>query len=280
MKTGLVLPGGGARGAYQVGVWQAMTELGIAKNVAIISGISVGAINAALFADKDAFEARRLWMNIKPSDIMKINAHRIGDIIYDLIKTHKRFRDRIAYLFSSEGYFSREGLERLLDTYLNYDRIANSDKKIYAVCADVSGKSNSEVLLSTLGIPVGKSEYIALNGANAGKIKKILMASSSIPFVFDRTDINKTGYYDGGISEGVPITPVYREKCDVIYVIPLDKKQVIEGEDYPGTKIINICLNENYRSVIPRSLNFSQELISKRIEMGYKDGMRILREHL
>lgn len=48
--SALVLSGGGAKGAYQVGVWKAMTELGIAKDICVISGTSVGGINAALFA--------------------------------------------------------------------------------------------------------------------------------------------------------------------------------------------------------------------------------------
>lgn len=47
---GLVLSGGGAKGAYEVGVWQTLIETGVSKRVAAISGTSVGAINAALFA--------------------------------------------------------------------------------------------------------------------------------------------------------------------------------------------------------------------------------------
>ena len=47
---GLVLAGGGAKGAYEVGVWQTLVESGLSKRVAAISGTSVGAINAALFA--------------------------------------------------------------------------------------------------------------------------------------------------------------------------------------------------------------------------------------
>ena len=47
---GLVLSGGGAKGAFQAGVWKAMHELGLADRVRAISGTSVGAINAAAFA--------------------------------------------------------------------------------------------------------------------------------------------------------------------------------------------------------------------------------------
>ena len=57
-KTALVLSGGGARGAYETGVWQALTELGI--KIDIITGTSVGAINAAMVAQDELELAGRL----------------------------------------------------------------------------------------------------------------------------------------------------------------------------------------------------------------------------
>ena len=45
----LVLGGGGGRGAYQIGVWKALREFGIEKNIKAVSGTSIGGINAAFF---------------------------------------------------------------------------------------------------------------------------------------------------------------------------------------------------------------------------------------
>ena len=58
---GLVLSGGGAKGAYEVGVWKALGEYGITDDITVISGTSVGALNAALFACSDSGEAEKLW---------------------------------------------------------------------------------------------------------------------------------------------------------------------------------------------------------------------------
>ncbi len=59
---GLVLSGGGAKGAYEVGVWQALLESGVSKDIRAISGTSVGAINAALFATvRDSEKCSKLW---------------------------------------------------------------------------------------------------------------------------------------------------------------------------------------------------------------------------
>lgn len=73
---GLVLSGGGAKGAYEVGVWQAIDEEGLAEDVAAISGTSVGALNAALFAARpDAAEA--LWLE-KMEEVFTLNTNRVG----------------------------------------------------------------------------------------------------------------------------------------------------------------------------------------------------------
>ena len=61
---GLVLSGGGAKGAYEVGVWKALSEVGLTNRIAAISGTSVGSINAALFAAVgDSGSCAALWEN-------------------------------------------------------------------------------------------------------------------------------------------------------------------------------------------------------------------------
>ena len=58
---GLVLSGGGAKGAYEVGVWKALDDYGITDEIKVISGSSVGALNAALFVCTDTKTAETLW---------------------------------------------------------------------------------------------------------------------------------------------------------------------------------------------------------------------------
>ena len=57
---GLVLSGGGAKGAYEVGVWKALDDYGITDEIKVISGSSVGALNAALFTCTDSKTAEKL----------------------------------------------------------------------------------------------------------------------------------------------------------------------------------------------------------------------------
>lgn len=59
---GLVLAGGGGKGAYQIGAWEAMREIGVHFNA--IAGVSIGSINGALIAADDFQAASELWNNI------------------------------------------------------------------------------------------------------------------------------------------------------------------------------------------------------------------------
>ena len=67
---GLVLAGGGGKGAYQIGAWKYLREAGLDRYVSAVSGTSVGALNAALFAAGDLEQAENLWRNIRPEQIL------------------------------------------------------------------------------------------------------------------------------------------------------------------------------------------------------------------
>ena len=67
-EYGLVLEGGGAKGAYQIGAWKALREAGV--KLKGIAGTSVGALNGALICMGDYENARKVWENITYSRIM------------------------------------------------------------------------------------------------------------------------------------------------------------------------------------------------------------------
>ena len=98
----LVLSGGGAKGAYEVGVWKELEESGLAPRVKAISGTSVGAINAALFATRPK-ASETLWLeNMK--DVFSINSNRVGaslqkslDQMSDAIDQYNKVRQTELY---------------------------------------------------------------------------------------------------------------------------------------------------------------------------------------
>ena len=62
---GLVFSGGGAKGAYQIGVWKAMKELHMENWIDRIAGASIGSLNAALFACGDYAMAETAWSELE-----------------------------------------------------------------------------------------------------------------------------------------------------------------------------------------------------------------------
>lgn len=69
MKTAWVLCGGGSRGAYEIGVWQALSAAGLAPD--IVTGTSIGALNGALIVQQDYAAALDLWANLRIEDVMQ-----------------------------------------------------------------------------------------------------------------------------------------------------------------------------------------------------------------
>lgn len=79
--VGLVLSGGGAKGAYEVGVWRALAEAGIVRDVAAISGTSIGSLNAALFASVQApGDIERVWLD-EVDGIVAVNRDFLGQFV-------------------------------------------------------------------------------------------------------------------------------------------------------------------------------------------------------
>ncbi|WP_455528075.1 patatin-like phospholipase family protein [Huintestinicola sp.] len=72
-KFSLALCGGGGKGAYQIGVWKALKELDMAKDLEAVSGTSVGALNAVLIALGDFENAQRIWKNIRPETLLSLS---------------------------------------------------------------------------------------------------------------------------------------------------------------------------------------------------------------
>ena len=66
---GLVLCGGGAKGAYQIGVWKYLKEVGLDQRIAAISGASIGALNSLLIAQDEYDKAVLLWKSLRQGDL-------------------------------------------------------------------------------------------------------------------------------------------------------------------------------------------------------------------
>ncbi|MGL5250900.1 MAG: patatin-like phospholipase family protein [Enterovibrio sp.] len=253
-KIGLVLSGGG-KGAYEVGVWKAMDQLGLAKDIVAVSGTSVGALNAALFAQGDLAKAEAAWLSMRPSDVLSIN---FRDILAGLLKSGIVVSPAITAVVKTlarNGVFSRDGLLRIIQNYLDEDAIKQSGIPCYA-CATQ--------------LPTFKKIYFPLQKHQQETIEDILLASSAIPLIFPKQIVQGKRYWDGFLRDNTPIKPLVDEGCNIIIVVMLSRSDLISTDQYPNCKIIPIYPQEHPGA----PLSFTES--ARKMQHGYDDAMAVL----
>ena len=192
-EYGLVLEGGGAKGAYQIGVWKALTECGV--KIKAIAGVSVGALNGALICMGDIERAESIWQNISYSKIMSVDDDEMDKLI------NRRFRDINIQAVRKEGrkILVKGGLDvtplrQLLEENLDETRLRQSD---------------IDLIIGTFNFSKMKEEEIVVKEVEDGLIRDYLMASANFPLFKSHKLLGKT-YLDGGLANNVPIDKIGR----------------------------------------------------------------------
>ena len=270
LKIGLVLSGGGAKGAYEAGVFKAIWDLDLFDNIRVISGTSIGSVNALLFAMKDKEVITNSWNSISYSRFMSIEpreGNRINKIIETVknINIQERLLDRFRKM--DKGLFSQIGVRDFLEEYVDINYINQRDVDIYS-CAYNIDKS--------------EPEYFKLNDYEEEDIINIVLASCAIPFVFKPVYINGMRYADGGINspeylknnaDNVPIKPLKNYNCDLIIVIHLSyKNNNCDKSGFDESKIIEIYPSNPLEYIKGiGSLMISPKMLIEGMDLGYRD---------
>lgn len=265
-KLGIVLDGGGGKGAYQIGVWKYLKESKLYNSISAISGTSVGGLNSCLFALDEYNLAETIWTQKIQDKILSIDID-IKEICSKIalqfgIQNFVPGASIISFftMLSTRGYFSRKGLIEIIDKYIDLNELSKMEFPIYATCVE---------------LPLFETRYFKLNGYDTETIKKILLATSAIPIIFPKEEIEGKYYYDGGIKDNSPITPLYEEGCTDIIVIHLKADEILKDRR-EGVNIYEICPQEDLGNFFKGTLDFSTEGAYRRIEQGYRDAKEIL----
>ncbi len=263
MRIGLVLSGGGGKGAYELGVWKALKKLEIDKYIEVFSGTSIGAINAILFAQENLEAAEALWEEVTIEKLIPISKFDLLKRGIGLVIGAKNLNMAKKYLNQKieEGAVSKDGAKEIIDKYLYIENIKKNNKICYATCTD---------LLNF------KVKYFKVNDYDEEMGKNIVIASASLPLIYEATEIEGEKYIDGGLADNIPIQPVYGEGCDIIIVVLLSKDARIDRELYPNTHIIEIYSRNLNENIINGTLNLNEEAKRNRIREGYEDTIRLM----
>lgn len=283
-RIGLVFAGGGGKGAYEIGVWKYLHEVGLDRQVMAVSGTSVGALNAALFAGSSYENAEKMWSDISPSQILsrkKINRKDIAKYIVASLTLKGPVKKYIVRpqgtieaiavanllfpVLASDAWFSRDEMSKMIRNGVNFSLIKARKIPCYATCLKCSSVMH----------PVIKVERFDLNNYESDVATRILLASSAIPYIFPQEQVGKYKYCDGGvplIGDNVPVTPIYELGAKFIIVVNLNKdSKPINKEKYPCSRIIEITPKVDLGNFFTGTLNFNKESAMARIQLGYND---------
>lgn len=243
----LCLGGGGGKGAYQLGVYRALAEYGLMDKVTAISGTSIGAINAVLFACNDPDRSEEAWK--------KIHFETVFDVDPDLMFNVK------------SGFMSRREMIKLMDSYVDYGKLSDGQVTVYAAIAECAQEGERQ------------AEYISLAGMDAEEIRTVVMASSTLPMLYESVTYNGKEYCDGGLADNVPVKPLYDMGYRNIVVCGLNPDSKKDISAYTDADIIEIYPSVSLGDLIDGTLNFSANSVKFRSLLGYKDAMRALKVH-
>lgn len=259
-EYGIVLEGGGARGAYQVGAWKALKEAGI--RIKGIAGASVGALNGALMCMDDYDKAEDIWKNISYSRVMDVDDSLMEQVrginLKSLNRDLKVVAEQAVRVFR-DGGFDVAPLKALIEEAADEAKIRQSDRELY---------------VTTFSVDEMKAQVIDVKSLPEGEIANALLASAYFP-AFKNEKLSGKRYIDGGGFNNVPIDVLterdYRDIIVIrIYGLGFDTEKVVEIPE--GVTVGHIAPRQDLGGI----LEFDKKRAKKNILLGYMDAKRYL----
>nr|WP_207740130.1 patatin-like phospholipase family protein [Enterocloster citroniae] len=263
-EYGIVLEGGGAKGAYQVGAWRALREAGVKIRGA--AGTSVGALNGALICMDDFQKAEHIWENISYSRVMDVDDQLMDQLKKFSIRNLSSLTSlNVGELISGakrllkDGGFDIAPLKGLIDDVVDEEKIRSSDRELYVVTYSLSDR---QPLIANV------------KEAPEGTISDMLMASAYL-IGFRQEKLGGKYYMDGGGINNVPVDVLIDKGYKDIIVLR------IYGYGIDTEKKLEIPEDVSIYHVAPRQdlggiLEFDRKRARRNMLLGYFDSKRML----
>lgn len=234
-KIGFVLSGGGSRGAYEAGILHYIRtdltkRIGRQLPIDIVSGTSVGAINAAFLAatmcdpTTQAQQIVAAWKALRLEELISLRAR-------DLMRAAKMMMGGDPPppppgSFRYGGLLDTSGLERFVIRVIPWRGIERAlrEKKLHALSVSAThvGTGHTIVFLSS-GEPVprewSRDPFVRHRAARIGP--RHVLASAAIPMLFPAVKIGEEYFTDGGLRQNTPMSPAIRLGADRLLLISL-----------------------------------------------------------
>jgi NTE family protein len=244
-RAGLVLTGGGARAAYQVGVVKAVRDVldNPRKNpFPILCGTSAGAINAVtlgVLADDFSRAVANLlevWENMRCHHIYRTDA-------WHIIKSGASWLAAMMLIRRKApvSLLDNSPLAQMLSRNLPFDRIqSNIDAGcLYALCVTASGYTSGQSVSFFQGVPGLQAwERNQRLGASVELKLEYLLASAALPFIFPAIKVHREYFGDGSMRQIAPVSPALHLGADRVLIVGTGRQTTEQartrGNDYPS----------------------------------------------
>jgi NTE family protein len=226
---GLVLTGGGARGAYQVGVLRWIARRYPELRIPILTGVSAGAVNVASIAShagrfRDAVtNLASLWESLSPDRVFKVGA---APIAWTVIRWGTRLVSGGAKLSDVRGFLDTSPLRQLL-----YEVMDTRDGipvgitrnieagRLQAVGLTATSYSTAQSVVFFQGRDIEPWTRPQRRAERATLTVEHVMASAAIPLFFPAVRVGNAWYGDGGVRLSAPLSPALHLGADRIIAI-------------------------------------------------------------
>lgn len=245
----IVLSGGGARGAYQVGVWKALRKLRI--DYSIVTGTSIGSVNGLMMVQNNFLKTLWFWHDIDFDILYNEKFPNKYDTLIEKTEVYKLY----AKHFLKNGGISMGRMKYLLTKFYNEKKFFNS-KINYG--------------LVTFNLTKMKPEFISKKEFKNNVIDYILASSCCYP-AFQKINIKGNEYIDGGIYDNMPINMAIEMGADEVIAVDLEAIGVEKNVKYNDVKITYIRPKNDIGSI----LLFNKKVARKAIKYGYFDTMKV-----
>lgn len=248
-RYGLVLAGGGGKGAYQIGAWRALKEMEIAFDA--IAGVSIGSINGALIAADAYGEAIEMWNSVSVDKGIRIS----GELPDPENLFSKKNWGTLFKEFIKKRGIDASPAQEFVSQYIDEERVR---KSYIDFCVITVQMSNGMTPLE-----------LSINDIPEGKLVDYLLASSNVPFM---TNIGPEGekYLDGGAYDNIPVATLKKRGYNRLIIIDISNiKGVAHSLDLSNSQIVYVRPYD--LDDLGASFDFDPETIEKRFQLGYLD---------
>jgi NTE family protein len=270
----LVLSGGGARAAYQVGLLRFLARRMPDLSVQVLTGVSAGAINVAMLAaDPGGLSAAvdkltKLWSGLRAEDVFSADTSSLLRQVTAwgarLVSGGTRLGPR------AEGMVDTAPLRRLLTRALD----AGPDGRIPGIEEKLRANHLKAVAMTTLNYATGQTvtwvqgraierwEGVNRKSAKARLTVEHVMASSALPLAFPAVRLGRDWHGDGGVRLAAPLSPALHLGARRILAVSTRFQRTREEEDRPRTRgypppvqVLGLLMNAVFLDVLDEDVS-------------------------